>query len=88
MSLMAADTSARLTASRNQRWTLVHQPIVNPSRFLVAGIAGLQKLSAEAVAKIRRRSGNRSNCRHDTTLSLFERLFHRELARSKRKEFS
>jgi hypothetical protein len=66
----------RLTASRDERRTFVHQPVVNFSGFLVAGIAGLKQLSTESPVKLCRRGGNRSDCGHDMLFpSLCQSLF-------------
>jgi hypothetical protein len=55
-----------VSALRDQCRAFVHEPVVDLSRFLVVGVTRLQKLAAEGVAKLCRRSGNRSDCRHDT----------------------
>jgi hypothetical protein len=78
----------RAMASRDQRRVLVHKPVMDPARFLVTGIARLHELPAEGGAKLRRCSGNRSDCRHRTlSFVVPDRLSHCGGAGSKRKEF-
>src|SRR5262245_20035575 len=79
----------RVSALRDQCRAFVHEPVVDFSCFLVGDVSRLQKVAAERLAKLYRRSGNRSDCRHDTLVLCFTRLLlHRDLARSKHKEFS
>jgi len=64
----------RVSALRDQCRAFVHEPVVDLSRFVVAGVTRHQELAAEGVAKLCRRSGDRSDCRHDTLFLRCARL--------------
>jgi len=52
------DHVGHATTSGDQRRTFVYQAVVDFSRFLVAGVRGLQELSRERVGKLCRSVGN------------------------------
>src|SRR5439155_4876487 len=44
-------TVSHTAAPRDQRWPLIHYPVVDPSGLVVAGLALSEQLSSERVAK-------------------------------------
>jgi hypothetical protein len=61
--LDGVDNVGHAAAAGNQRRTLVHEAIMDPSRLIVAGIAGLQQLPRERVGKFPRGVSNGSRGR-------------------------
>jgi hypothetical protein len=63
--LDGVDNVGHAAAAGNQRRTLVHEAIMDPSRLIVAGIAGLQQLPRERVGKFPRGVSNGSRGGHE-----------------------